>query len=118
MKHCIIAVRSAHTYRSIICHYDECSEVGGVLRRKYHSEAAANGLIELGDLNHLDERRISAFHRDWGYLWNESVSIDHGSLQLLVAYSEAVGADRLHIFEDGEWESLLVGEAEEIKLSA
>ncbi len=118
MKHCVIAVRNDQNYRSIICHYDEVSDVGLVLRRKYHTEDAASALIVLGDLNHLDEHRISAFHRDWGYLWNESVSIAHESLQLLISYCDAVGADRLHVFEDGEWESLLINEPEDIKLSA
>lgn len=118
MKYCVIAVKNNHSYSSIICHYDEYSDVGLVLRKKYHSIESCNTLIELGDLNHLDEDTISAFHRDWGYLWNETIPVVHENLKLLALYSDSVGADRLHVFEDNEWESLFLRETSEIRLIA
>lgn len=118
MKYCVIAIKENNNYRSIICHCDEYSDIGLVLRNKYHSETATSNLIALGDLNQLDENTISSFHEDWGYQWNETTPITHENLKLLALYSDAVGADRLHVFEDNEWESLVISEPEELLKSA
>ncbi len=118
MKHCVIAVRVNRSYRSIICHYDDCSDVARVLRKKYRSIRDITHLLELGDLNHLDETSISAFHRDWGYLWNETTPVIHDDLKLLISYSDAIGADRLHVFEDNAWEHLVINYVDDELLSA
>ncbi len=111
MKDCIIAVKNRHHYISLLCHHDELSDVGGVLRGKYSSASAANELIALGDLNTLDER-------DWGYIWNETVPLSHDNLKSLEKHCETIGAEKLHVYEDNAWESLTIDEPKQYLISA
>ncbi len=72
----------------------------------------------MGDMNYQEETQLNAFHNEWGYAWNETASIIHLSLTALISYSDNMCADRLHIFEDNAWESLLLREPEEALMTA
>lgn len=124
MKHCIIAVRTNYQYpkhsiySSITCHYDQCSDIGYVLRKRYNSIGSIKELLSVGDVNSQEKNQLNDFHNKWGYAWNETASIIHISLTALISYSDNMNADRLHIFEDNAWESLLLREPEEVLMTA
>lgn len=124
MKQCIIAIRTNHQYpkhsiySSITCHYDQYSDIGYVLRKRYKSISAIKELLSVGDVNCREKYQLNAFHNEWGYAWNEKASIIHLSLTALISYSDYMCADRLHIFEDNAWESLRLREPEETLMMA
>lgn len=110
MNHSIIALKRDKQYLSIICHHPHNGDLGAVLRAHYSSRTAANRLIALGDLNHLDADAIDAFHRDWGYTRNETLAVRHASANALVNFCESINAEQLHLFNDNEWETIRLTE--------
>jgi len=103
MKHCIIAVKERLQYRCVFCQYE--TEIGPVLTAFYEHFDAAKALVELGDINSLEQTKVSAFHRDWGFDWQYTKPQLCQSKQALYDYSEATGLSLLYIFEDGQWQT-------------
>ncbi|MFL0805537.1 MAG: hypothetical protein K6L81_17620 [Agarilytica sp.] len=106
MKHCILATQVDNHFVSIICHFDDDADMHGVLNRFHKSENAAAHLITLGDLNCIQEESISAYHRDWGYTWNQVQPVIHAHPKLLLTYSQAIGCEYLYAFENDQWDEI------------
>ncbi len=103
MTYCIIAIKEKNQYTSIVCHSKQRSNIGDVLRNYYTTTDAVRKLLTMGDLNRLEKDAVISFHFHWGYRWNEARPIDHSHHSLLMAYSSAIGAESLYVFENNQW---------------
>jgi len=101
--YCIIAMKDKQHYKSIVCHGDDIATIREALRTRYIRTDSTTKLIDQGDLNHLDNYNLVSFHQDCGYGWNETRPVTHANHQLLVSYTDSIGADSLFVFDNGSW---------------
>src|SRR5690606_33365596 len=91
LKHCIIAIETPQKdqFTSIVCHYERGTDIGDVLLKKYNTIVEATRLLALGDLNYLSAHNVNAFHKDWGYTWNQVQPVHHKNAESLIAYANS-----------------------------
>ncbi len=104
MKHCIIAVRIKRQYQCVFCQFED--NIAPTLKGHHNSLEAAQALVSLGDLNHLEKGAVSAFHRDWGFSWNYTKPKHCFNRAVLMEHCQSTGLETIHVFENGQWNSV------------
>ncbi|WOG28739.1 hypothetical protein [Endozoicomonas sp. 8E] len=91
-------------YCSIYCHFDG-DLVGNVLQEHYPTEDDAEFIMKRGDMSCITKDSFDAY-RDRGEPWSKIRPRNSDDLQGLIALAWETGAEYIHYWQDGCWQTI------------
>ncbi len=115
MKNCIIVLHFDNYYVSVLCHYNENTDLGHILRTYHDSMMDAESIVAGGDISHFEGPLPRYFRGEFGYSWGQVKPLVHESPKALVEYCIAVDGSLLMCYENGGWEEISLTESPALK---